>query len=114
MAALPVLAAGHQVAIMAPTEILAEQHFKAFSAWLKPMGFEVDWFAGSQKARDKKPALERLASGVCQVAVGTHALFQEVANFHDLGLVIVDEQHRFGVHQRLELTTRMPNSALTN
>ena len=106
MAALPVLAAGHQVAIMAPTEILAEQHFKAFSAWLKPMGFEVDWFAGSQKARDKKPALERLASGVCQVAVGTHALFQEAVNFHDLGLVIVDEQHRFGVHQRLALTDK--------
>ena len=106
MAALPVLAAGHQVAIMAPTEILAEQHFKAFSAWLKPMGFEVDWFAGSQKARDKKPALERLASGVCQVAVGTHALFQEAVNFNDLGLVIVDEQHRFGVHQRLALTDK--------
>ena len=106
MAALPVLAAGHQVAIMAPTEILAEQHFKAFSAWLKHMGFEVDWFAGSQKAHDKKPALERLASGVCQVAVGTHALFQEAVNFHDLGLVIVDEQHRFGVHQRLALTDK--------
>ena len=106
MAALPVLAAGHQVAIMAPTEILAEQHFKAFSAWLKPMGFEVNWFSGSQKARDKKPALERLASGVCQVAVGTHALFQEAVNFHDLGLVIVDEQHRFGVHQRLALTDK--------
>ena len=106
MAALPVLAAGHQVAIMAPTEILAEQHFKAFSAWLKPMGFEVDWFSGSQKARDKKTALERLASGVCQVAVGTHALFQEAVSFHDLGLVIVDEQHRFGVHQRLALTDK--------
>ena len=106
MAALPVLAAGHQVAIMAPTEILAEQHFKAFSAWLKPMGFEVDWFSGSQKARDKKTALERLTSGVCQVAVGTHALFQEAVNFHDLGLVIVDEQHRFGVHQRLALTDK--------
>ena len=62
---------------MAPTEILAEQHFKAFSAWLKPMGFEVDWFSGSQKARDKKTALERLASGVCQVAVGTHACFKK-------------------------------------
>ena len=106
MAALPVLAAGHQVAIMAPTEILAEQHFKAFSAWFKPMGFEVDWFSGSQKARDKKTALERLASGVCQVAVGTHALFQEAVSFHDLGLVIVDEQHRFGVHQRLALTDK--------
>ena len=106
MAALPVLAACHQVAIMAPTEILAEQHFKAFSAWFKPMGFEVDWFSGSQKARDKKTALERLASGVCQVAVGTHALFQETVSFHDLGLVIVDEQHRFGVHQRLALTDK--------
>lgn len=106
LAALPVLAAGHQVAVMAPTEILAEQHLKAFSAWFEPMGFTVDWFAGSQKASARKPALGRLAAGECQIAVGTHALFQDAVVFQDLGLVIVDEQHRFGVHQRLTLTEK--------
>lgn len=106
LAAIPVLAKGHQVAVMAPTEILAEQHFKAFSAWFKPLGFQVDWFSGSQTQKQRRPALERLASGACQIAVGTHALFQDAVQFADLGLVIVDEQHRFGVHQRLALTAK--------
>lgn len=106
LAALPVLAAGHQVAVMAPTEILAEQHLKAFTAWFEPLGYQVDWFAGSQKVSARKPALARLAAGECQIAVGTHALFQDAVIFDDLGLVIVDEQHRFGVHQRLTLTEK--------
>lgn len=106
MAAIPVLAAGHQVAVMAPTEILAEQHLKAFSAWFEPLGYTVDWFSGSQKVSQRKPAQQRLAQGECHIAVGTHALFQDAVIFHDLGLVIVDEQHRFGVHQRLALTDK--------
>ena len=106
LAAIPVLAQGHQVAVMAPTEILAEQHFKAFTQWFEPLGFRVDWFSGSQSAKTRKPALERLAQGACQIAVGTHALFQDAVSFDSLGLVIVDEQHRFGVDQRLALTAK--------
>ena len=106
LAALPLLQAGYQVAVMAPTEILAEQHLKAFKAWFEPLGYQVDWFSGSQKASLRKPAQARLAAGECQIAVGTHALFQDAVIFHRLGLVIVDEQHRFGVHQRLALSAK--------
>ncbi len=104
MAALPVLAQGLQVAVMAPTEILAEQHRDAFAAWFVPLGFDVVWLSGSMKAAAKREALAHLASGQAAIAVGTHALFQNGVEFADLGLVVVDEQHRFGVHQRLALT----------
>jgi len=92
-----------QVAVMAPTEILAEQHFAKFSQWLAPLGIEVAWLAGSLGARARKAGLAAVASGQAAVAVGTHALFQEQVVFRNLALAIVDEQHRFGVHQRLAL-----------
>ena len=101
-AALQVLEAGYQVALMAPTEILAEQHFITFSKWLAPLGIEVAWLAGKLKGKARATALEQIASGVPMV-VGTHALFQEEVQFKHLALAIIDEQHRFGVQQRLAL-----------
>ena len=101
-AALQVLEAGYQVALMAPTEILAEQHFITFSKWLAPLGIEVAWLAGKLKGKARVTALEQIASGVPMV-VGTHALFQEEVQFKHLALAIIDEQHRFGVQQRLAL-----------
>ncbi|MBV1775020.1 ATP-dependent DNA helicase RecG [Burkholderiaceae bacterium DAT-1] len=106
LAALDAIEAGYQVALMAPTEILAEQHWKKFSEWLSPLGLEIVWLAGSLKAKDKAHAVERVAGGHAAIAVGTHALFQETVQFERLGLVIVDEQHRFGVHQRLALRSK--------
>jgi ATP-dependent DNA helicase RecG len=103
LAALQAVENGAQVAIMAPTEILAEQHYRKFSEWLAPLGIEVIWLAGALRKRAKAEALEAVASGRAQLAVGTHALFQEEVRFENLGLAIVDEQHRFGVHQRLAL-----------
>ncbi len=101
-AALQVLEAGYQVALMAPTEILAEQHFITFSKWLAPLGIEVAWLAGKLKGKARVTALEQIAGGVPMV-VGTHALFQEEVQFKHLALAIIDEQHRFGVQQRLAL-----------
>ncbi|WP_422910898.1 ATP-dependent DNA helicase RecG [Pseudomonas sp. MAC6] len=101
-AALQALEAGYQVALMAPTEILAEQHFLNFSKWLAPLGLDVAWLAGKLKGKARASALEQIASGVPMV-VGTHALFQEEVQFQKLALVIIDEQHRFGVQQRLAL-----------
>ncbi|WP_339458339.1 ATP-dependent DNA helicase RecG [Pseudomonas sp. EA_105y_Pfl2_R69] len=101
-AALQALEAGYQVALMAPTEILAEQHFITFSKWLAPLGIEVAWLAGKLKGKARAAALEQIGSGVPMV-VGTHALFQDEVQFHKLALVIIDEQHRFGVQQRLAL-----------
>ncbi|CAN7389702.1 ATP-dependent DNA helicase RecG [Pseudomonas sp. LjRoot71] len=101
-AALQALEAGYQVALMAPTEILAEQHFLNFSKWLAPLGMDVAWLAGKLKGKARASALEQIASGVPMV-VGTHALFQEEVQFQKLALVIIDEQHRFGVQQRLAL-----------
>ncbi|MCP9760334.1 ATP-dependent DNA helicase RecG [Aquitalea sp. S1-19] len=103
MAALSAIEAGFQVALMAPTEILAEQHYAKLSAWLEPLGVKVAWLSGSlrKKARSEMNAL--IASGEARLAVGTHALFQDEVSFEKLGLVIVDEQHRFGVGQRLAL-----------
>ncbi len=101
-AALQALEAGYQVALMAPTEILAEQHFLNFSKWLAPLGLDVVWLAGKLKGKARASALEQIASGVPMV-VGTHALFQEEVQFQKLALVIIDEQHRFGVQQRLAL-----------
>jgi ATP-dependent DNA helicase RecG len=92
-----------QAAFMAPTEILAEQHFLKFSEWFTPLGIQCVWLSGAMPARQKKTALAALASGEAQLAIGTHALFQEGVEFFRLGLAIIDEQHRFGVAQRLAL-----------
>jgi len=102
-AALTVVQAGYQVALMAPTELLAEQHFRSFSDWLQPLGVAVVWHAGKSKGKARQSALQSISSGAGAVVVGTHALFQEDVEFARLGLVIIDEQHRFGVHQRLAL-----------
>ncbi|MGC9420995.1 ATP-dependent DNA helicase RecG [Vibrio sp.] len=103
LAAVRAIEHGYQVALMAPTELLAEQHAINFSQWLEPMGIAVGWLAGKLKGKAKQTELARIASGEAQMVVGTHALFQEQVAFHQLALVIIDEQHRFGVHQRLEL-----------
>ncbi|MGR2679912.1 ATP-dependent DNA helicase RecG [Chromobacterium haemolyticum] len=103
LAALTAIESGYQVALMAPTEILAEQHFLKLSAWLEPLGVPVRWLAGSLRKKQKQEAMAAIASGETRLAVGTHALFQDEVAFHRLGLVIVDEQHRFGVGQRLAL-----------
>lgn len=102
-AALRAVESGRQAVLMAPTELLAEQHHRNFQDWLGQLGVEVAWLTGRLVGRARKTLLERLASGAVQVAVGTHALFQESVVFADLALAIVDEQHRFGVHQRLAL-----------
>ncbi len=94
---------GLQVAFMAPTELLAEQHYRNFCSWFRPIGLDVARVSGSQPARERRSALETIASGDVRIAVGTHALFQEGMDFKNLALVIVDEQHRFGVQQRLRL-----------
>lgn len=103
LAAVEAVAAGCQAVMMAPTELLAEQHFRTFSNWLSPLGIQVGWCAGKQTASERKQVLQQLQSGEIKVAVGTHALFQDEVTFNNLGLVIIDEQHRFGVHQRLAL-----------
>ncbi len=102
-AALTALAGQHQVALMAPTELLAEQHARSFHQWLAPMGVEVILLSGKLKGQPRQRALERLTSGHAGMIVGTHALFQDDVLFARLGLIIIDEQHRFGVHQRLAL-----------
>jgi ATP-dependent DNA helicase RecG len=102
LAALAAVEAGHQVALMAPTELLAEQHLHNFRHWLRPLGIEVAWLAGKVTGKARKLALERVAADA-SVVIGTHALMQEGVAFARLGLVIVDEQHRFGVQQRLAL-----------
>ena len=106
VAALAMLAtaeSGYQAALMAPTEILAEQHFRKLDAWLRPLGLEVAWLAGSLKKRDKTAMAQAIASGSARLVVGTHALIEAGVEFENLGLAIVDEQHRFGVRQRLAL-----------
>ncbi len=102
-AALAALTSNHQVAVMAPTELLAEQHARSFRQWLDPLGVQVALLSGRAKGESRKSALAALSDGFAGVAVGTHALFQEQVAFHRLGLVVIDEQHRFGVHQRLAL-----------
>lgn len=111
VAALAALAAiedtgGFQVAVMAPTEILAEQHYLKFKQWFEPLGIAVVWLSGSLKKKEKDAAKAAIADGRAQLAVGTHALFQDDVQFANLGLVIVDEQHRFGVAQRLALKNK--------
>ncbi|MEM9401103.1 MAG: ATP-dependent DNA helicase RecG [Pseudomonadota bacterium] len=103
IACLQAVAAGVQAAIMAPTELLAEQHLRSFTDWLEPLGITPVWLAGSQKAAARRDSLAAIADGSAQVVVGTHALFQEGVSFDRLGLVVIDEQHRFGVHQRMAL-----------
>ncbi|MCL9777505.1 ATP-dependent DNA helicase RecG [Vibrio methylphosphonaticus] len=103
LAALRAIEHGYQVAMMAPTELLAEQHAINFANWFESMGITVGWLSGKQKGKAKEAELARIASGEAKMVVGTHALFQESVAFHNLALVIIDEQHRFGVHQRLEL-----------
>ncbi|HST26954.1 MAG TPA: ATP-dependent DNA helicase RecG [Rudaea sp.] len=102
LAALTAVESGTQAALMAPTELLAEQHYRNFERWMKPLGVEVAWLAGKLKGRARDTALERIATSA-QIVIGTHALMQEGVAFRDLALVIIDEQHRFGVHQRLAL-----------
>jgi ATP-dependent DNA helicase RecG len=106
LAALQAIENGWQAALMAPTEILAEQHYLKLSHWLEPLGVKIAWLAGGLKARAKKSALDAIAAGETQLAIGTHALFQAEVAFARLGLAIVDEQHRFGVEQRLALASK--------
>ena len=103
MAAMLAVECRRQVALMAPTELLAEQHLANLRAWLEPLGVRVEWLAGKVVGKARQRALDDVASGAAQVVVGTHALMQEGVRFHDLALAIIDEQHRFGVHQRLAL-----------
>jgi ATP-dependent DNA helicase RecG len=103
LAMLQAVESGYQAALMAPTEILAEQHYRKLSQWLAPLGLEVAWLSGSQKKKDKTAAIEKVGAGETALVVGTHALIEEGVEFARLGLAIVDEQHRFGVRQRLAL-----------
>jgi ATP-dependent DNA helicase RecG len=103
LAALQCMENGYQVALMAPTEILAEQHHAQFARWLTPLGIPLAWLAGGIKKNEKKQILEKISRGEAMIAVGTHALFETEVRFKSLGLAIIDEQQRFGVHQRLAL-----------
>ena len=103
LAMLKAVESGYQAAIMAPTELLAEQHFQNFKNWLEPLGINVVWLSGKLKVAAKREAIEKINSSEGHIIVGTHALFQEGVEFLKLGLIVVDEQHRFGVHQRLSL-----------
>ena len=114
LAALQAIANGKQVALMAPTEILADQHRQNFEQWFKPLDIRVTWLTGKIKGKARALKLSEIADGKAQMVIGTHALFQETVEFNDLGLSIIDEQHRFGVHQRLALRQKgfVPNSFL--
>ncbi|KXU90627.1 ATP-dependent DNA helicase RecG [Caballeronia megalochromosomata] len=111
LAAAQAIDAGYQAALMAPTEILAEQHARKLRGWLEPLGVTVAWLAGSLKAKEKRAATEAAALGTAQLVIGTHAIIQDAVEFARLGLVIVDEQHRFGVAQRLALRAKALNAA---
>ncbi|MDG5499804.1 ATP-dependent DNA helicase RecG [Marinobacter sp. BGYM27] len=112
IAALQAIAAGAQVALMAPTEILAEQHFLNFQRWFEPLGIELGWLSGKVKGKSREAVLHQLATGTARMVIGTHALFQDDVAFERLGLAIIDEQHRFGVHQRLALREKGAAGAL--
>ncbi|MEW6999707.1 ATP-dependent DNA helicase RecG [Colwelliaceae bacterium BS250] len=103
LAALTAIGQGYQVALMAPTEILAEQHAINFANWFTPLGIQVGWLASKSKAKIKAHALAAIADGSMQMVIGTHALFQQQVEFNNMTLLIIDEQHKFGVKQRLEL-----------
>ncbi|MES2901716.1 MAG: ATP-dependent DNA helicase RecG [Pseudomonadota bacterium] len=109
LAAAQAIDCGYQAALMAPTEILADQHFRKIAAWMEPLGVKVAWLTGSLKKKDKLAATALVESGEAQLVIGTHALIQETVQFAKLGLVIVDEQHRFGVGQRLTLRNKGSN-----
>ena len=108
-AALQAINAGLQCAVMAPTELLASQHFQSFSNWLEPLGITTVILTGRQGSRARRASLQQIADGSAQLVVGTHALFQKEVKFSQLGLSIIDEQHRFGVHQRLALLRKGGN-----
>ncbi len=117
MAAIPVIASGYQCALMAPTEILAEQHFKNFSDWFESLDIQVISLMGADKGKKRQQKEQAIESGTVQMIIGTHALFQQAVKFHALGLMIIDEQHRFGVEQRLALqkkaaTNRVPHQLI--
>lgn len=103
LSALSALEQGFQVALMAPTEILAEQHLVNFKTWFEPLGISIGWLAGKVKGKAREAAMHAIANGDAQMVIGTHALFQKDVEFDNLALAIIDEQHRFGVHQRLTL-----------
>ncbi len=103
VACLKAISSGVQVAVMAPTELLAEQHWRNFSDWFRPLGIEPTWLSGSQRSAERRQSLEAISSGSASLVIGTHALFQEGVTFKQLALVVIDEQHRFGVHQRMAL-----------
>ena len=103
LAATQAVETGRQVALMAPTELLADQHAQNFRRWFEPLGVLVALLTGRQTAKARSAALDSVRDGVAPIVIGTHALFQEGVAFRALSLVIVDEQHRFGVHQRLSL-----------
>lgn len=111
-AALLAIDAGYQVALMAPTEILAEQHYHAFLDWFEPLGLRVAWLAGKLKGKKRNEQLALIETGTAHMVVGTHALFQEEVQYRHLALVIIDEQHRFGVHQRLALKQKGERSGI--
>ena len=110
LAAARCMDAGWQCALMAPTEILAEQHFRKLITWLEPLGIKTAWLTGSQKAKERREALSMIASGEAGLVVGTHAVIQDKVVFKNLALAIIDEQHRFGVAQRLALRSKMTTS----
>lgn len=110
LAAARCIDAGWQCALMAPTEILAEQHFRKLIGWLEPLGIQTAWLTGSQKAKERREALALIASGAAGLVVGTHAVIQDKVVFNNLALTIIDEQHRFGVAQRLALRSKMTQS----
>lgn len=107
LAAARTMDCGYQAAIMAPTEILAEQHYLKMKEWFEPLGVQIAWLSGSLKAKEKKLAQEMIERGQAQLIIGTHALIQESVRFAKLGLAVIDEQHRFGVRQRLEIQQRL-------
>ncbi len=113
LAALQAVEAGHQVALMAPTELLSEQHLHSLRGWLAPLGLDVAWLSGRHKGAERDAILARIASGEAWVVVGTHALFQDEVLFAKLGLAIIDEQHRFGVHQRMRLREKGQRDGIT-
>lgn len=103
LACLQAIEAGYQTAVMAPTEILAEQHYQNFRDWFEPLGIKISWHTGKLKAAQRREMQELISSGESQLAIGTHALFQTDIAFKNLGLFVIDEQHRFGVQQRMAL-----------
>ena len=112
LVAMRAIDAGWQCALMAPTEILAAQHFSKLVSWLEPLGVQVAWLTGSQKKKERTAMLERIASGQAHLVVGTHAVIQEQVQFSRLALAVIDEQHRFGVAQRLALRAKMQASGM--